>query len=478
VSRLLCLLAVALTCVANYPIIGNYFFADDFLNLYHIVNDPLPQYLVTPNGGHVLLARNAVFYLCWRFFGTRAAGYFWTVLLTHLLNVALAFRAMRALTGSALLASLGAALWGTSPLNAGTLGWYSVYGQVLVVTAVLLILDGALRAGTTGEPPSRVMLAWWYALALIAASSFGIGTAIALVLPGVLALLLPAGRRVRPRLLSLVVVVPLLYVAQTWAYERLSDVDLHITTSVGLLLSDARSILEFGVGLVGFGLTGLLAGPFVSASPVVWYAVLATFAAVVAAAVASASGSARSRLLACVVLVVTAYGIIALGRGMLATALMKSPIDAVLFVPRYHYAGQLFLTLLLTATVARLAAVRAEWLAIVLGACYAAAIIANVGWSPSIDHHAEAREQTNEIVREIRSAIAAVPPGGTVRITNGPFNPLPFSPTLFPGWVATFTIFFPEDVVDGRHVYFVESNPDVREALRRGRRTSALVVAP
>src|SRR5262249_60845504 len=147
-------------------------FADDFLNLYHIVEDPLPQYLVTPNGGHVLLARNAVFYASWHLFGAHPAYYFWTVLLTHLVNVALAFRVIRALAGSDLLASFGAALWGTSPLSQGTLGWYAVYGQVLVATAVLLILDGALEAATTGEAPSRGVRAWGYVLALVAANSF------------------------------------------------------------------------------------------------------------------------------------------------------------------------------------------------------------------------------------------------------------------------------------------------------------------
>ena len=92
----LCLTGVGLATVAYHPVTANYFFADDFLNLYHIVNDPLKQYLVTPNGGHALLARNAVFYAGWRVFGTDPAPYFWTVLLTHLVNVALAFRVLRA----------------------------------------------------------------------------------------------------------------------------------------------------------------------------------------------------------------------------------------------------------------------------------------------------------------------------------------------------------------------------------------------
>ena len=44
-----------------------------------------------------------------------------------------------------------------------------------------------------------------------------------------------------------------------------------------LLLSDVPTIALFGVGLLGFGLTALVCGPFVSTAPAVWYAVLGTF---------------------------------------------------------------------------------------------------------------------------------------------------------------------------------------------------------
>src|SRR5205085_725681 len=154
----------------------------------------------------------------------------------------------------------GAALWGTSPLNGGTLGWYSVYGQVLVVTAALLIVDGALRAAVAGRTPSRAVRAWWYGLALFAANCFGTGTAVAIVLPAVLALLLPRDRAPRFPLLSLPVVVLALYVLQTWAYEALSGLDVHYARGLQLVLSDVRAIAGFGAALLAFGLTGLLAG--------------------------------------------------------------------------------------------------------------------------------------------------------------------------------------------------------------------------
>src|SRR5262249_1237703 len=139
----------------------------------------------------------------------------------------------------------------------------------------------------------------------------------------------------------------------------------------------------------------------------------------------------------------------------------------------------LFLTLLLATIVAQLA--RIQWGApggIIVGAWYAAAAIANLGWTPPIDHHADARAGTREVVSSIWLAGAAVPPGGTVHIEKRHFVPGPFAPTLFPGWAAVFVIFFPDNVVDGRRVYFVERNPAVLAELCPGRRTTSLLVAP
>src|SRR5262249_57351468 len=144
----LALLAVALAAWVYYPITRIYFFADDFILLASIASDRVMPFLLRPFGGHNCLGRNLVFLATYHLFGLRADLYYWSVLLTHLLNVALLFGLLRALTASVLLACFGAALWGMSPLQAGTLGWYSVYGQVLAVAALppLLLPLGRLAA--------------------------------------------------------------------------------------------------------------------------------------------------------------------------------------------------------------------------------------------------------------------------------------------------------------------------------------------
>lgn len=48
--------------------------------------------------------------------------------------------------------------------------------------------------------------------------------------------------------------------------------------------------------------------------------------------------------------------------------------------------------------------------------------------------------------------------------------------TLFPGWAGVFTIFFDDNVVDGRRVVFSDPDPKVIAAAGRGRRTASLLV--
>src|SRR5262245_16182800 len=207
------------TAIVYFPITRNYFYLDDFFNLYNIVNDRPLVYVLRENGGHVLVARNALFYLIFWLVGPHPELFYWSALLTHLLNVALLFVVILRLTGRSGLASFGALLWGSSPLQEGTLGWYSVYGHALVGTTLLIVLAQAAGLARRGQQPSRRTRSLWAGLALIGATSFGTGVALAMALPFALYLLLPPGPKRRPPLLALVVVVPLVYVGLTRLYE-------------------------------------------------------------------------------------------------------------------------------------------------------------------------------------------------------------------------------------------------------------------
>src|SRR5512139_454444 len=355
---------LALSALVYYPITGNYFYADDFLNLYQIGNNSLLQYLITPNGGHVLVTRNAVFYVMHLLFGTQPEYYFWAALLTHLLNVSLLFGVIHAWTHSTRLASFGAALWGCSPLNEGALGWYAVYGHVLVGTFMLMILYQVARLAAGDGRPSRRRLRFWYGLALAAATSFGTGLGVAMALPFALWILLPesgAAARRRPPLVSLVIVVPVLYVALIWAYAFVAGDDSVTRPPLAVLTNPWTSIPIAGVRLTAFALTRLLCGfPFPAwATPSVWYATLAVFLAVAVLIARLSPGPLRRQLAACALLLAGCYGAIAVGRG----AFLQSPAfyHLISALPRYQYVGVMLLATVCCLLLARIARGLSGW---------------------------------------------------------------------------------------------------------------------
>ena len=121
--RALALVAALVAVAAAAPILRVYFALDDFDYLYRFANyGPALPVLAAPQGGHMCLVRNVLFFLTFRLFGMQAGWYFATVLVTHVANVLLLYALVRRLAGSALLACFGAVLFALSPANIGTLG--------------------------------------------------------------------------------------------------------------------------------------------------------------------------------------------------------------------------------------------------------------------------------------------------------------------------------------------------------------------
>ena len=143
------------TGVAYAHLVGNYFWADDFYYLY-LMNDRRPvEFLLTPHGGHVQPLRNLVFGFFHWLFGVSAAAPLRRRAPTHLVNAADALRAPAARDGQRRLACFGALLWAASPLNEGSLGWFSVYGHVLVATFLLWVMLRVQRAAISTPSPAR-----------------------------------------------------------------------------------------------------------------------------------------------------------------------------------------------------------------------------------------------------------------------------------------------------------------------------------
>ncbi|MDX2170116.1 MAG: hypothetical protein SF182_23800 [Deltaproteobacteria bacterium] len=466
---------------------SSYFQGDDFMNLFRIVDRPLGEYLLSTHAGHVLVVRNAVFYLFARLFGTDAARYFVVVLLTHLLNTALLFGLLRRVTRSPWVAGFGALLFGTCPVAEGALAWYSVYGQVLVPTALLLSLTLASRAAARGRALARGEALLAGAAMIAAALSFGIGIAVAMLLPVALALVVPRppGRAAwRLPLLALPLLVPLCYLAAYAAYDRVAGT----ATAEGpralasVALQHWWRVPEMVLGLLGYGGARLLGGavPLPFGAPWVMVAGLLALLGLSAAAYRRGDGATRRWLLAAWLLTLGAYGIIALGR----IYLWNENAFFMAAQARYHYTTLATLSLIVCLGLSGIAPrplSRAGAAGGLFGLWLVAAAGAFAAWPPAPYLNTRERREVDFALNWMRARVAAAPPQQPVYLTNRALHAagaLFIGMNDFPGWAALFAVYYPTNEADGHRVYFVEREAQVRERYRDGRRTRDLLVAP
>jgi hypothetical protein len=473
---------LAFSAAVYLPIVHNYFHADDFFNFYRMINDGFLAYLLFPQGGHLLLTRNALFWLSHAVFGLEPSYYLTVALLTHLLNVFLLFRVVRVFSGSDRLACFGATLWGISPVHEGALGWYSVYGQVLATTAFLLFLLDLGRHAAAGLEPSPRARLYWYALALVCCTSFGIGIALAPAFPFVALLLLPRtpGRPRRPPLLSLVVVVPVLVGAVHALHavvsgeppntQRLWDVYVHLGWGVWTML---RELLSYGPIHLFF--------PFVCEAggcpDIVPPLVAGVFVLLAASTLALRTGAVRRQLLAFLFVTLVSYFAVAVARGPFY--LFYGGAGGT--VARYHYGAFVGLILVACVILKELAAA----LRIARGArvdglvtCLVVLLAAWLTSAHRIEHYENDARIVADTLAVIRSQVARCKGCADVYVENrrvGGLLPV-HPPAVFPGRAALFVIFHPDNTLDGTRVRFLEKDRLVLEAARRGRRTRDLLV--
>lgn len=484
---LLLLVALGLTALAYAPIVRNYFYGDDFIYLYEMNNNPFLEFLLRPHGGHVHVLRNLIFYASHAAFGTAPTWYYVEAFATHLLNVGLLYELIWLFTGSPYLACFGSALWGTAPFNEETLGWYSVYGQVLGVALMLGVLVQVEQVVSGRRRERRWTPYVWYLMLLGATLSFGTGTASAIAFPLMFLLLAPgllARRPFKVLVPSLLVVIPVLYFTLFWLYKQTGGVPADQPSWFFLgALRHWPELARMLIGLPAYGLTAVLLRlppmghdyPLVAA-----VAASVTFGIGVLALLTRASDRQKRQLLACVVLALGCYGVIAFGRAVVfAEIFTVVPAETV---SRYHYASSIPLVIIVclllnhVATPLRLGRLRDVALVAWIG------FTAFAAWRSArlIDHHDEARNEATKVVQSIQSQIAAHAAGKVVYISNGPFEATGPLYRIFPGWAGVFISYWSANSVDGKRVYFVDQfEPTVAAARARPQtRAASLLIGP
>jgi hypothetical protein len=487
VDWLLLAVAVIASLIVWRVLLSSFFQGDDFINLFRIVDRPLGEYLLGAQAGHVLVVRNAVFYLFARLFGTEAPGWFLLVLLTHLLNTGLLFGILRRVTRSPWVAAFGAAMFGICPIAEGALAWYSVYGQVLVTTALLVVLRLASRAAARGRGLRRGESVLGVAAMIAAVLSFGIGIALALALPFALALVLPPrpGRaRWRLPLASLLVLVPLCYAVALSAYDRVADNNT-VDVTRALALSAVHywwRVPALLLALIGYGSARLLGSdlPLPFSTPWMMAGGLLLVVGLSVVAAWRGDGATRRWLAAAWLLTLAAYGIIAVGRVYLWTD------DSLLIATqaRYHYTTLATLSLIICLALSGIAPqplTRSGAAAGLFGLWLVAAAGAYAAWPPQPNLGAQERREVTFALNWMHARIGAAPEGAPVYLTN---RALHAAGTVFvgmsdfPGWAALFAIYYPTNSAGGHRIYFIEREAAVRERYRSGRRSGGLLVAP
>jgi hypothetical protein len=317
------------------------------------------------------------------------------------------------------------------------------------------------------SPPSRRAILTWYATALIASTSYGVGIGFALVLPFIVWILAPQWRT-SPRLLLLAtiwIVVPVSYVALMSIYDRLFDQPVLSTIVTFGIMDHGSKILPALLRLFAFGSDFLLAGLFpVPASTSVMNVPSALLLLALIVIVPGASGEVRRQLAACFLLAFALYGMIAIGRPFL---LGGASWGRLLGASRYHYATLIPVVLALCILLGQVAV---RWPVSDLtkvGALVIWMALTSISLAlrpPKLDHHTEARTRTEEALAEIRCYIQSQPPGEIVYIPLGPR-------------LKTFVTFFPSNVVDGRQVRFLATDRQAKQ-WSRGKRTKDLIFLP
>ncbi len=475
-EKLMLIFSLTAVLIVNFQLLFAFFYRDDFLIFYQISNwNPL-EFVFSNIGGHLYLFRNLIFYCLFKFFGLNSVAYFTTVLLTHLCSAYLLYKIIHLLTDKPLLAAAGMMIWGICPINYGALGWFCVYGHVLVGIFFLLFLYDLLRIEKKKILISMSIVMRWSIYFFLMSTSFSTGMAIACLAPMVIVIILWKNDKkwkMAAAMLPVIVLILLLFIFKETIYHYFSG-EVHNAEPMALsaALSHYKIILKMFIGMCAYGIYCLAAFPMLFVSSTTEYPITAIFISLLVVAVFIAlfyfrSKEYRRRLY--VVLCILYFGLIGLtayGRA-LVFHLFNVPMSMASITPRYFYVILMIVVIMLTLMADELLDIFPKIKKILVPFVFIVIIVSiypsiHLGKKIDLVNTSEKEKKLYySTIADIEKTIRAYPEGSSIFIDNTMkehFSVFLPSDTDFPGKAAVFSIQYPNNTVEGRKVYFVEKD--------------------
>lgn len=495
--------AMIFSALVHSSILRNFFFYDDYLHLYDAANRGFIKFIILPHGGHLYLVRNVIFYAFYKLFGFHTEIYFISVLLTHMLNVLLLFNILKNFTDNSYIAFSGASLWGINPINQGTLAWYSAYGHALAGTFFLWILYDISRINCRRIEITKTTVVRWMIILFACATCFGTGIALATTFPIVAWLLLyneEKRKTVTKAMIFIVIIISVIWFFLNHQYKGINLESLVVANtpqdnSINALFDPFSwgKIVIMLCELIAYSISSTLLGPFYTIINIdnfkpVCYFISFFFLFLVVWTYLKGSTKLRYRLLSFLVLLISIYGFISLGRAVYYFHLGHAIEKAILISPRWYYIGTMLVTIILCLLLERYPLrqlSKMKYIKILPFILLAIMIVPaiQIAYSSIIFRASQIQHlEYDMVLSEINRKIERQGAGQNVYIPNyrlkNIFVPSEFK--NFPGAAALYIMSYPENIVNGRRVYFVEPDHDIVTNLRKQKsiRISGVLVKP
>ena len=479
--------AIAATILVQGLILGSDFVDEDLRHFYGILETGLVESAFSPYGSHFIASFVLVVAGLYELFGLNAPLHFAVLLLTHLLNVALLYGIIRALTGKRVVAAVAAGLWGSTCAFHSTLQWYSAYSHMLGVAAMLWGLWELARAAEARTPLTNRALVRISIILFAGSATELTGSLVAAIFPVIAFLILP--RESSPLKSALKLVPAAVLSIAVVVIGSLAKADAPM-----LHFSLERATLAF-VYLMLYGVGVIPAGPLVTLdaevnpktilgndSDGIALAISAVITVALAAAVVwrfiRGDWAERRTLFALVGLGAMLYAAVAVGRSGFTWG---KTLVWLATRGRYHYDANPALVIAVALALAKLRpsffwpmkrGVRIS-LAVFAGFWLVANhVVSRLTYLNGGGRQEWTRDWTDLTSASIELLATRIPERSTLYVRNEKFRPASLMFALgapevqFPGIGAYWAVYHGPEDFQGRTIRFVEESPELLRAIR------------